>query len=206
MMSHYSEVCVHFENRPPPPKVIIAWRFYCCGFNKHISALWVTQLLQTIVEVVTSVERWYKFSLCSRNRVSHFLAYQPPGENIQPHLSRLPQCGQVRRIDDPPPFASPVELPRGHGDEARSFPCCLQKDSQQSVPMLGCGSPIVLIQRSEARNASRCLDFSISPGRRRHSRLPLSWRDMLFCGVPRKGIIGTLSDQCPNGHIIYARA
>jgi hypothetical protein len=56
MMSHYSEACVHFGNRPPPPKLIIAWRSYCCGFNKHISALRVTQLHRTIVKAIASAE------------------------------------------------------------------------------------------------------------------------------------------------------
>ena len=92
-------------------------------------------------------------SSCSTNRVSHS---QPPGENIQPHLLRLPQCGQVRRIDDPPPSASPVELPRGHGDEARSFLVWLQTIRSKEFP----GSDVVLQMRSSRDRKHRLLGSS----------------------------------------------
>jgi hypothetical protein len=96
--------------RPPPPTISIAWRLYrefCCGFNKHISALRVTQLHITIIEATTSAEFWYEGLLYAAE--IEFSAPSLRAKTFSRMSLGFPDVDKSEQIDDPPPFASPVE-------------------------------------------------------------------------------------------------
>ena len=114
--------------RPPPPTtVIIAWRLYSavasisifqpCGLPNCLEQLSKPSLPQDLGPPYNTLFALQKSSISLPAPRRKHSAACPLG---------FPDVDKSEQVDDPPPSASPVETPRGHGDETRSFsrlPC-----------------------------------------------------------------------------------